>query len=108
MKISVNRNIIETELIYLITDIISDCNDKRHFFKIKMFNNVELEISLNIILAHNEYKKYFDGSFSERKDIVKESESYLIQLDKISKFREEIITLWSNNQPKIPILELNK
>lgn len=83
MKIAINGSIIETENIYEITPINQIRSQyKNHFgFEIRIFNN-ELPISIN-------------------KVALDEQEITVIS-DALTKVREGIIALWSNNQSKIP------
>jgi hypothetical protein len=109
MIIAVNGNIIDTKNIFKITPISKesewDDNNSRmaKFFLIVMFNNITLEIyqQSHLIRTWNERTEPLPLHNTELlESIIKpEREASNIVFDK---FRESIISVWSDNQSDIP------
>jgi hypothetical protein len=101
MKIAVNGNIIDTENIYKITkveidNIIEESENRFAFykghwitisFKIKIFNNKDIQI-LESLRDFNSFINYKNDKFNS--------------IQKLNKFRDSIIEIWSENQSEIP------
>lgn len=83
MKIAINGDIIDTKNIYKITEITKGCGYGDYTYK------------FDIISFKNKYTTIFLC------DNLSESE-----LNKITKFRDSIIKIWSENQPNIPQFNL--
>ncbi len=105
MIISILGNNIDTNNIYQVTPIefvglIGDFEEDLRYiptskeectsvnFTILMFNKKKLEIKLS---------RYEDTNWAN--DLIEE------RLQKVTKLREELIKIWSNNQSSIPKLE---
>jgi len=116
MKIAVNGSIVDTELIYLISEIQTKDGDNMccyHRFIIKFLNGGEFEV-LKYILK-NESKedrneiwlKYNMTSprlpFGE---YIEELPEYKQVFDDITEFRDKIVNIWSNNHRFIPRFDL--
>lgn len=116
MKLIVAGNLIDTELIYLITPISSNTYSNIYFrFKIRFLNRTEMLFKL--------YSGcYLSGTFmvirkadgtetSDHKngslERIETSNEYIANLKKITELRKELIKYWSNNQSSIPKLELD-
>ena len=85
MKIAINGDIINTKNIYKITKVKKDLDyDCTYYFKIIFFNNI-----INYITI--------DREGNETLEICKE---------KLSKFRDSIIKIWSEKQSDIPQFNL--
>lgn len=92
MKVSVLGNIIDTEDIYMITKVMEDLNN--YSFEIKFFNHKEFTVSTY-------YHNVYDSSKNSK-------ENNELKKEKVSKLRDELIKLWSNNQSDILKLEFTK
>ena len=123
MKISVQGTIIDTEDIYRISPITKD--EKRHIyftFTIFFFNNKTHTISLKsgCYWDGDKYisidsrgggpytkaeEEYYDFK-GDPKEFILNHPLYKERFKQVDKLRDKIISYWSDNQSKIPQLEL--
>lgn len=104
MKIAINSEIIDTKDIWKIGElkglIKNDNGEFNHCdcfkFEISIFNKESINIYSSIPKSWNLYCSDY------HKWVIKAKINY----EKISKFREQIIKVWSENQPDIPQFNL--
>ena len=113
MKIAINGDIIYTDNIYKISEIESDRGDHiSHKFTIVSYNQkyIEINYSTNCYLARN-YVIINDIVVVNPEEMnlnhIINSLPYQETLSKITKFRQSIIDVWSNNQSIIPEFNLS-
>lgn len=123
MKIAINGDIIDTELIYEITDVRVYINtfsvyfNGEIYFNINLFNNNLKQIKINVETYYSSKEKFMDFkeinkefamlSMNEREDFVKNTHAFKTALIKIENFRKEIVDIWSNHQSHIPQFNLD-
>ena len=95
MKIIVNNEIIDTENIYKITDIVN-IGGYRYSFMIYMYNDIKIYVEIHPALYYNDDSWYSLKHCTDNKDKLEVVKS------KITEIRNNIINVWSNNQTKIP------
>ena len=90
MKIAINGTVIDTKDIYKITPV-RFCGD---YFTFNVYQfNVKYPIEVN---------KYYERNWSISNEELEKTLKYRINFNKINKFRDDIIFIWSRNQSKIP------
>lgn len=112
MKIIVNDNILDTENIKYISEICF--KELRYSFVINHFNGGKIEIVSTIKDLDNnmDFRNLFrDYKYAEIKEEeyiakVKQLPQWKISLEEITKFRDDIVVVWSNNQTNIPKFNL--
>lgn len=115
MKIAINGDIIDTKDIYKIRDITTkDVGHLNFRFVLHLFNGKYIDIKLysNTYFNGNAHSsiKTKNGTINNHntgtlKDCIS-SDEYKAALNKISKFRDQIIKIWSENQSDIPQFNL--
>lgn len=104
MKIAVQRQIIDTDNIYSISEILEDTYDKVHYFIIESFNEKIINVSIKFDFRTKE-------EVAENPNLAKLSnEDYKTfrtnlrthNKNKLEKMRQDIVKIWSENQSSIP------
>jgi hypothetical protein len=111
MKIAINGDIIDTQDIYMITEIKLERDGVNYsnlllVFRIKLWNNKEVIVKRLFTPSSDTNRKIMLKSITklnDLKDTTEYKDSYLI----FSNFRDEIINVWSNNQPTIQQFNLD-
>ena len=122
MKIAINGDIIDIKSIYKISKLVKDCDDYLTFlkyghiyigFSIKFYGRKKLDVIIYTYTYWNgtdycsinnpdknikEISNHYNGILKQ----CKESTIYKLQLGRITKIRQDILDLWSNNQKDIP------
>jgi hypothetical protein len=123
MKIRVQGNTIDTEDIRSITDIKTDFEGTVDFrFRIKIADRDELLVkhcipseNLHVYYAHEPRVRLDDEGYTGAKTFKSMSEAikyieelplFSIEYNKIKTLYDSVIAYWSNNQSKIPNLEI--
>lgn len=111
MKIAIDDNIIETADIYKIGPVESKTYGHiYHCFTIHFFKGKELDVEIysstyiscgyvSIVNKNGTEKKIYNNGTI---DDCRKSASYQKSLTKLTKLREDIIKIWSENQSNIP------
>lgn len=113
MKIIVNDNILDTENIKYISEICF--KDLRYSFIIHLFNGGEIKIvstikdldnNMDFINLFRDYKYASPKEQVEFIEKIKQLPKWKTSLEEITKFRDDIVVVWSNNQTNIPKFNL--
>ena len=114
MKISLLGNIINTKLIYKISDIKEGACFASLIFNVHFLNKKTMPISLNtgwyVALSPNKEGLHYtirDNTIQKSMKLqdVKDSDSYKESIEKITTLRNKLVDIWKENQMDIPQLE---
>jgi hypothetical protein len=117
MKIAINGDIVDTEDIYKITKILSDTNGSiHHSFVIYLFNKKNITITIDTTCYN---LGGFNSMIGDRRlsleqgddlslEFLQQTPEYQESLGRITKFRDSLIDIWSQNQSQIPQFNLNE
>lgn len=118
MKIAINGQIVDTDLIFSVSEeIYEDGNE--YCFDVNFFDERSITVSIykrnmsnsdscdkfNILRNRN------DQNFSEEERITMKNLWDQISIEnktKIEKMRQDIVNIWSENQSKIPTFDIKK
>lgn len=116
MKIAINGEIIDTEYIYKFGNIKTNTKSHLdHTFHIQLMNHEYMYFTESsgcyisnkyTSITRLDYSK--DDMFNGERNLIdlQNSKEYISSLLKITKFRQSIIDIWSNNQSTIPQFNL--
>ncbi len=112
MKIRINNFIVDTNDIFLISEITDswDCHSGDIFyFRIEFYNDKERQILVKNGLPYTGrhiedklFEKAGVTTWGEYKEWQKKQPCYIETLQRVTKQRQELIDIWSNNQSTIP------
>lgn len=114
MKIAINGEIIDTKDIYKIGEIYEDY-DNILVFKVYLFNNHTIEVSLILPIDYHNYSGIISRKETPYNGIImsdatmddfRKMPEYIEAHTRISNLRNEIIKIWSENQSEIPQFNL--
>lgn len=109
MIIAINGDLINTNKIYKINEIKSDIlfhHKSKLYFRILMLNNITLKYEIEGDFTM--YSKLINYKNAEKyQNKILDSTEYKSALNKITRFRDKIVKVWSKNQSKIPQINID-
>lgn len=117
MKIAVQGQIIDTDNIYLIGEVVKEHN--AFVFTIESFNDNFLEVSVATYAKNSKSAEWNElRSITPIAEETDEQSKYMYKLmsfdvpeenkDRLEKMRQDIVNIWSSNQSVIPTFDIKK